>query len=124
MNIEGMGPALIEQIVENDLVQDYGDLFALTFDELVELERMAKTSVQNLLESIERSKSNILDRLIFGLGIRHVGRPHCCTEWPVLDPSVVIQDQPGLCAQETPQRIHTRLRRGIARKTSCSKGLC
>ncbi|MFQ6093522.1 MAG: NAD-dependent DNA ligase LigA [bacterium] len=73
MDIEGLGPALIGQLVEERRVQDYGDLYYLTVGDLVSLERMAEKSAQNVLAAIANSKSNPLYRLIFGLGIRHVG---------------------------------------------------
>ena len=73
MDIEGLGPALLEQLVEQHLVQDYGDLYSLTQNDLISLERMAKKSAQNVLRAIAESRENSLYRLIFGLGIRHVG---------------------------------------------------
>lgn len=73
MDIEGLGPAIIEQLVERKLVSDYGDLYYLGMEDLVALERMAEKSAQNLLNALEKSKGNPLDRLIFALGIRHVG---------------------------------------------------
>jgi len=73
MNIEGLGPKVIEQLLEKGLVKNVSDLYYLEEEELVNLERMGKKSAENLLRSIENSKSNPLSRLIFGLGIRHVG---------------------------------------------------
>jgi len=75
MNIEGLGPALIEMLLEKGFIKGIADLYKLRErrDELVALERMGEKSVDNLLASIERSKSNDLSRLIFGLGIRHIG---------------------------------------------------
>lgn len=73
MDIEGLGPAVIEQLVDHRLVADHGDLYYLRMEDLVPLERMAEKSAQNLLNAIEKSKKNPLDRLIFALGIRHVG---------------------------------------------------
>lgn len=73
MDIEGLGPALVEQLVEQRLVSDYGDLYSLTPEHLASLERMAEKSARNVLAAIEESKDNPLYRLIFGLGIRHVG---------------------------------------------------
>ncbi len=65
--------ALVHQLVEKGLVEDFADLYHLTFDQLVGLERMAEKSAQNLLEQIEASKTRELRRLLFGLGIRFVG---------------------------------------------------
>jgi DNA ligase (NAD+) len=75
MDIEGLGEALVHQLVETKLVQDFADLYHLRErrDELIGLERMAEKSADNLLENIERSKGRELRRLLFGLGIRFVG---------------------------------------------------
>ncbi len=73
MDIEGMGDVMVNQLVDLKLVRDYADLYSLTHDQLMKLERMGEKSARNLLEAIEKSKSNTLTRLLFGLGIRHVG---------------------------------------------------
>jgi DNA ligase (NAD+) len=75
MNIEGLGPALIELLMNKGFLKSIADLYYLheVKDELVKIERMGKRSVENLLKSIEKSKSNNIDRLIFGFGIRHIG---------------------------------------------------
>jgi len=73
MDIEGMGDAIVNQLVDKALVKDYGDIYALKNEDLMKLERMAEKSASNLIEAIDKSRSNDLDRLIFGLGIRHVG---------------------------------------------------
>lgn len=73
MNIEGLGESLVDQLVERGLVDDPADLYSLTGDALESLERMGKKSTANLLAQIERSKQNELWRLIYGIGIRHVG---------------------------------------------------
>ena len=73
MDIEGLGRAVIEQFVESKLVRDYGDIYKLESVELQSLERMGEKSAENLLSAIEKSKNNSLSRLIFALGIRHVG---------------------------------------------------
>jgi DNA ligase (NAD+) len=73
MDIEGLGDKLVEQLVGDRLVTRYGDLYRLTFDQLVELERMGKKSAENLLGQIEASKSRGLARLLNALSIRHVG---------------------------------------------------
>ncbi len=74
MDIRGLGPKLIDQLVEKDLVSAPPDLYRLTGEELVNLERMGEKSAANLLEAIAESKNRSTERLIFGLGIRHVGR--------------------------------------------------
>jgi len=75
MNIEGLGPSLIETLLEKGFIKGIPDLYKLKDrrDELIALERMGEKSVDNLLASIEQSKTNDLSRLIFGLGIRHIG---------------------------------------------------
>src|SRR6516165_797055 len=73
MNIEGMGDALVNQLVETGLVRDIADIYNLTEDNLLKLERMGKKSAQNILDEIQNSKKLPLERVIFGLGIRFVG---------------------------------------------------
>jgi DNA ligase (NAD+) len=73
MDIEGLGVVLVHQLVESELVLDFADLYHLTLEQLVELERMGEKSAQNLLRQIERSKDRELRRLLFGLAIRFVG---------------------------------------------------
>ncbi|MFW6386865.1 MAG: NAD-dependent DNA ligase LigA, partial [Bacillota bacterium] len=73
MNIEGVGPAIVDQLLENDLVEDYADLYYIKKDELIALERIAEKSAQNILEAIESSRDRPLFRVIFALGIRHAG---------------------------------------------------
>ncbi len=73
MDIEGLGEALIDQLVTTGLVKGLVDLYRLEFDSLVNLERMGKKSSENLLEALEKSKSNPPHRLLHGLGVRHVG---------------------------------------------------
>ncbi len=73
MKIEGLGDALVDQLVDQKLVHDPADLYSLTFENLVELERMGEKSSKNLLAQIEESKRNDLSKVIYGLGIRHVG---------------------------------------------------
>ncbi|WP_088816211.1 MULTISPECIES: NAD-dependent DNA ligase LigA [Listeria] len=73
MNIDGLGEKVIIQLFSHNLIADVADLFSLSKEKLLELERMGEKSVSNLLSSIEASKQNSLERLLFGLGIRHVG---------------------------------------------------
>ena len=74
MDIDHMGPAVIEQLVESGRVKSFSDLYTLKKDEVAGLERLAEKSAQNLIDAIEKSKSAGLARLLFGLGIRHVGQ--------------------------------------------------
>ena len=73
MNIEGCGPSVINQLIDSELVRDAADLYSLQKEDLLKLERMGEKSADNLLKAIEASKENELDKLLFGLGIRHVG---------------------------------------------------
>jgi DNA ligase (NAD+) len=73
MDIEGLGEAVINQLVQQKLLVDVGDIYSLQAGTLLELERMGEKSVANLIDAIERSKTRPLWRLLFGLGILHVG---------------------------------------------------
>ncbi|WP_407314515.1 NAD-dependent DNA ligase LigA [Desulfosporosinus sp. SB140] len=73
MAIDGLGPAVIQQLLDAGLISDAADLYSLTFEALTPLERMGKKSAENLLKAIEESKSRGLGPLIFALGIRHTG---------------------------------------------------
>jgi DNA ligase (NAD+) len=73
MNIEGIGPALIEQLIGSGLVKNPADLFTLTKEQLAGLERMGDKSAANIVNAVMRAKNNPLDKLIHGLGIRMVG---------------------------------------------------
>ncbi|GMU92196.1 MAG: DNA ligase [Candidatus Hydrogenedentota bacterium] len=73
MDIEGLGPAVIEQLVEKRLVKDVSDLYRLDVETLANLERMGTKSAANLVEGLEASKGRPLSRVLNGLGIRHVG---------------------------------------------------
>jgi len=73
MDIEGLGSALIEQLVDNKLINDFADLYYLKKDELIKLERMGDKSSENIIKAIEDSKNRPLSSLIYALGIRYVG---------------------------------------------------
>ncbi|MRX72668.1 NAD-dependent DNA ligase LigA [Bacillus lacus] len=73
MNIEGLGERVIAQLFQNHLIKDVADLYKLTREQLLAMERMGEKSTENLLNAIDRSKGNSLEKLLFGLGIRHVG---------------------------------------------------
>jgi DNA ligase (NAD+) len=73
MDIDGVGSSLIQQLVSHKLIANPADLYKLTEDQLLQLERMGKKSAQNILAAIAASKSRPLSNLIFALGIRHVG---------------------------------------------------
>jgi DNA ligase (NAD+) len=73
LNIEDLGERLVEQLVDSGIVKTLPDLYRLGVSSLIGLERMAEKSAQNVLNSLERSKSTTLARFLYGLGIRHVG---------------------------------------------------
>ena len=73
MDIEGLGPAVIQQLVEKGLVRNPADLYSLQALDVAKLDRMGEKSSENLIRAIENSKTNDLGKLIFGLGIRQVG---------------------------------------------------
>ena len=73
MDIDGFGPAVAEQLLSHGLMQDVGDIFSLTQEQFMALERMGPKSADNLIRSIKASKDRPLDRILFSLGIPHVG---------------------------------------------------
>ena len=74
MDIDGLGPAVLEQLMANGLVQSPPDLYRLKAEEVAQIERMGEKSASNLLAAIEKTKANDLYRLLFALGIRHIGQ--------------------------------------------------
>jgi DNA ligase (NAD+) len=73
LNIDGLGEETVDLLYENNLVKNVGDLYHLTFDQLLKLDRMAEKSANNLLQGLENSKNIPFERVLFGLGIRFVG---------------------------------------------------
>ena len=73
MNIDGLGPQIVEAMLRDHLIEDAADLYTLQADEIESMERMGEKSAANLIAAIERSKSAGLERLIYALGIRNVG---------------------------------------------------
>lgn len=73
MNIDGLGTKIIQQLYHHNVINDVADIFYLTEDDLLPLERMGSKKVENLLKAIENAKTNSLEHLLFGLGIRHLG---------------------------------------------------
>ncbi|MGG0459485.1 NAD-dependent DNA ligase LigA [Bacillus mycoides] len=73
MNIDGLGERVITQLFDADYIRTFADLYSLTKEQLLQLERFGEKSATNLVQAIENSKENSLERLLFGLGIRHVG---------------------------------------------------
>lgn len=73
MDIEGLGPAVLEQLLNEGIITDITDLYTLNTAAVLKLERMGKKSVSNMIANIEKSKDNDLSKLVFALGIRHIG---------------------------------------------------
>jgi len=73
MNIDGLGPSIVENLINNKLITNVVDLYHLTVDQLVTMDRMGKKSAENLVKAIDDSKSRGLDRVLYGLGIRLIG---------------------------------------------------
>jgi len=73
MDIEGMGPSVVEKFVENGLIKNCADLYYIKTEDIEVLDKLGKKSAENLINSIEKSKDNDLSRLLFAFGIRHIG---------------------------------------------------
>jgi len=73
MDIEGLGPAVLEQLLEAGIISDIVDLYRIDFSKVIMLERTGEKTVNNMINAIEKSKENDLSKLIFALGIRHIG---------------------------------------------------
>ena len=73
MDIEGHGDALLNKLVEQNMIKTAADIYSLDFDKIAEMDKMGKKSAENLKKAIEKSKENDLSKLVFALGIRHVG---------------------------------------------------
>ena len=73
MNIDGFGTETIERLLENNLINDFSDIYNLHYKDLVDLERMAEKSAKNLIDAIEKSKDQPFSKVLFALGIRYVG---------------------------------------------------
>lgn len=74
MDIDGLGPAIVDTLLDKGLIKSVADLYELKVSDLVELEKFQEKSANNLVNAIEKSKSNSLDKLVFGLGIPNVGQ--------------------------------------------------
>ena len=73
MDIRGLGPRIIEQLYNREMIKDVAGIYSLTFEQLITLDKFKEKSANNLLTAIDNSRNNSIERLIFGLGIRHVG---------------------------------------------------
>lgn len=74
MDIEGMGPSVVQKLIDEHLIENSADIYSVKKDDLVNIDKLGEKSAQNLVNAIEKSKKNCISRLIFGLGIRHIGQ--------------------------------------------------
>ena len=74
MDIDGLGEAIVDKLIENNLIKDIADIYYLKYNDVIGLDKFKEKSSRNLIDSINKSKENTLDKLIFGLGIRHIGK--------------------------------------------------
>lgn len=74
MDITGLGESIIEQLIDANLIHDIADIYYLKYEDLVVLDRFAPKSALNLIDAINKTKANSLDKLLFGLGMRHIGK--------------------------------------------------
>ena len=74
MDIEGMGPSVVQKLIDEHLIENSADIYSIKKDDLVNIDKLGAKSAQNLINAIENSKKNCLSRLLFGLGIRHIGQ--------------------------------------------------
>lgn len=74
MDIEGLGPAVVNQLLDNNLISSAADLYTLKKEDIITLDKMGEKSADNLINAIEKSKENDLSRLVFALGIRNIGQ--------------------------------------------------
>lgn len=74
MDIDGMGEAVVDKLIETGLINDIADIYYLKYENIKGLDKFKEKSSKNLIEAINESKNNSLDKLIFGLGIRHIGK--------------------------------------------------
>ena len=74
MDIENIGPKLVDQLIKSSLIKKFSDIYYINKNDLMNLERMGEKSADNIISSINRSKENQLSKFLFGLGIRHIGQ--------------------------------------------------
>lgn len=103
-NIEGLGMETIEALIEGGFIDDAGDIFTLTAEDLMQLPLFKEKKTENILQSVEKAKRVPLDRFLFGLGIRHIGRETADLlarriEWPQQE--VIVKEKKQITAQAT-----------------------
>ena len=113
MNIEGMGDALVNQLVEAGIVKDVADIYNLTEEKLLTLERMGKKSADNILSEIENSKKLPLERVIYGLGIRFAGErtaQFLAEHFGSIDPLIAASEEELQQVNEIGPRVSAAIR--------------
>lgn len=103
-NMEGLGKETIEALIDGGFIDDPGDIFTLTGEDLLQLPLFKEKKTENVRKSIEKAKRIPLDRFLFALGIRHVGRETAdllarCVTWPVRE--LTVEEKDGLQAQQS-----------------------
>lgn len=119
MNIERLGDRLIETFVEKGLVQSFSDLYRLKAEDLLALERMGEKSVSNILESIDKSRTTTLARLIFALGIRFVGETtakHLAKHFGTIEKLIDASETELLDVEEIGPKVADAIRKAFANK--------
>ena len=117
MDIEGLGEALVDQLIARGMVREVADVYALSADALAGLERMGKKSAQNLMQQIERSKSVPFERVIFALGIRFVGERTAqllATAFPSIDALMEAGPEDLMKVHEIGERVAESIRQFFA----------
>lgn len=113
MDIEGLGPSILTQLLDRELIYDAADIYYLTYDKLIELERMGDKSVNNLLNAIEESKTRGLDRFLFALGIPLVGARAAkliADHFGTIDNIIVAHEEEFLKIDEIGEKIAQSIR--------------
>src|SRR5690606_28086616 len=90
-DIDGVGPKIVDQLIENDLIHDASDFFDLTIGDLQPLERFAEKSARNIVDAVSASRRITLPRLLFALGIRYIGEENAS-----LLANALVKKQPRL----------------------------
>jgi NAD-dependent DNA ligase len=103
MDIEGLGPAVLEQLLNANLISNIVDLYRLDGDKVKDLERIGEKSTVNMLAAIENSKSNDLSKLIFAFGIRHIGAK--AAKLLALEAQNQLQQTHNFLLQEVSQQV-------------------
>ena len=119
MNMERLGDRMLETFVDQGLVKSYSDLYKLTFEQLIELERQGEKSVANILESIDKSRATTLPRLVFALGIRFVGEAtakHLAKHFGTIEKLMEASEEELVNVEEIGPKVAESIRSAFANK--------